>query len=160
MSCYLVLRVGARGCALSHLILQPTRHRDLSKTSTAQRTGCPRGDPSSKEDPRGTRSQTCSTCTDFSEPEWPISAPPPPTPSFCPLTSPTHPTNPSRCSASAEREATPALGQPPSRSATGRQKRRVSAPVQTCRGPGAATSTHVTSPGTCLYSWENVEKYL
>lgn len=38
MSCYLVLRVGARGCAASHLILQPTIHQDPSKN--LQSTAC------------------------------------------------------------------------------------------------------------------------
>lgn len=136
------------------------QYTDPSKTSRPQRAGCPREDPRSKEALRCTLSQICSTCTDISNQS---------SPSLCPLhwcqvswpfTSPTHPTNALCCSALAEHKATPAPSQPLSTSATGRQKQHTSALVQACRGPSRAASTRVTSPGTCLYSWENVEKYL
>ena len=57
MSRYPVPTVGARGCALSHSILQPTRHQDPSKSSTSPCIGCPGGHPSSKEAPRCTTNQ-------------------------------------------------------------------------------------------------------
>lgn len=77
------------------------------KTSRAQRAGCPCGDARSKEAPRCTISQMCSTCTDISNQS---------SPSLCPLhwcqvswpfTSPTHPTNALCCSALAEHKADP-----------------------------------------------------
>lgn len=64
--------------------------------------------------------------------------------------------SPNRSSALGEHNATPVLSQLLPTSATGRQKQHASALVQARR----AVSMHITSPGTCLYSWENVEKYL
>lgn len=91
VSCYPAPKAGARGCALSHLILQPTTRQDPPKPSAPQHAGCPYGDPSCEEALGYTMSQTRSTCRDFSESS--ISAHPPLTPSICPFTSPTHPTS-------------------------------------------------------------------
>lgn len=144
---------GAGGCALSLLILCLQDMKTPPKSQSLSTWDLHGGDPSFKQTLRSITSQIPSTCRDSSE--EPTSVPLHPCQGSALWL---HPPTPLCCSAPAELEASSELsppfhqGQEGGRSSTRGPWCQLPRPRQSC--------AHVTSPGSCLYSWENVEKYL